>query len=308
MEGLAEVFAAVEAGDCAEAVWAALVDRPPVPPPAGGRPPPQGGRTRTFRLLFVAGALMSFALFSAFAFVVPFAKDRGIDGSSAALLVSVVGAASVTGRLVLSGASRWVGSLRLFQICLAVQPLAYLVWLVSDGSYGLLVLFAIILGASYGGYVALSPTVAAELFGVAGLGGLLGALFFGSALGGLFGPPIAGAVDDATDGQALPIAVALVVTVAASLVAFAVRPGDTVQPAAAEQPAPAAGRGARSSRTLAEDAVVARRSSRQWRCSPTIPRRSAVWLRWSTWMKTAVSSPTTQPSWPGSTTTKAGAS
>ena len=225
---------------------AVLVDRPPVPPPRRGDDRLRKAvRTRTFRLLFVAGTLMSFALFSAFAFVVPFAKDRGIDGSSAALLVSVVGAASVTGRLVLSGASRWVGSLRLYQICLAVQPLAYVVWLVSDGSYGLLVLFAIILGASYGGYVALSPTVAAELFGVAGLGGLLGALFFGSALGGLFGPPIAGALDDATDGQVLPIAVALLVTVAASLVAFAVRPADTVhlradQPAPAGQPAPAA--------------------------------------------------------------------
>ena len=257
---------------------------------------------------------MSFALFSAFAFVVPFAKDRGIDGSSAALLVSVVGAASVTGRLVLSGASRWVGSLRLYQICLAVQPLAYLVWLVSDGSYGLLVVFAIILGASYGGYVALSPTVAAELFGVAGLGGLLGALFFGSALGGLFGPPIAGALDDATDGQALPITVALLVTVAASLVAFAVRPADTVH-LRADQPrarrparrrrAPVAGEPVEAG---ADDRSSAGGSSRQWRCSPTIPRRSAVWPRWSTWMKTAVSSPTTQPSWPGSTTTKAGAS
>ena len=207
-----------------------LVERPPVPPPRRGDDRlRKAARTRTFRLLFVAGMLMSFALFAAFAFVVPFAKDRGIDGSSAALLVSIVGAASVTGRLVLSGASRWVGSLRLFQICLAVQPLAYLVWLISDGSYGLLALFAVILGASYGGYVALSPTVAAELFGVAGLGGLLGALFFGSALGGLFGPPIAGALDDASEGQALPITVALVVTVAASLVAFAVRPSDTAQ-------------------------------------------------------------------------------
>jgi MFS family permease len=210
-------------------VAALLVERPPVPPPRRG-----DGRlrratgTRTFKLLFVAGMLMSVGLFAAFAFVVPFAKDQGISASSASLLISIVGAASVTGRLVLSSVSHRVGPLRLYQICLAVQPLAYLVWLLSAGRYGLLAVFAIILGASYGGYVALGPTVAADLFGVAGLGGLLGALYFGSALGGLVGPPIAGYLVDSTDRQVVPIALALGLTVAASAFAFAVRAGDTV--------------------------------------------------------------------------------
>ena len=137
---------------------------------------------------------MSIALFMSFAFLVPFAEDQGITSTAAAWLVAIIGAASVSGRLVLSGLTRRFGPLRLYQACVAVQPLAYVVWMVAGDSYGLLVLFAVILGVSYGGYVALAPTVAAAMFGVIGLGGVLGLLYLGGGLGGLVGPPVGGAL------------------------------------------------------------------------------------------------------------------
>ena len=110
---------------------------------------------------------------------------------------------------------RW-GPLRLYQATLVVQPVAYVVWMVAGGSYVLLALFAALLGVSYGGYVALGPTVAAHLFGVVGLGSLLGTLFFGSAIGGLVGPPLAGFLADRTEGHLLPIAMSFVATVVRS--------------------------------------------------------------------------------------------
>lgn len=200
-----------------------LVERPPVPVevPSSGTPMRMTA-SPAFRLLFASNLLMSLALFTAFAFVVPFATDDGISSGSASLLLSIVGGASFAGRVGLSSLVRRLGPLRLYQACLAVQPVAYLVWLVSDGRYGVLALFAVLLGVSYGGYVALGPTVAAHLFGVAGLGGLLGGLFFGSAIGGLIGPPLAGLLADRTDGQAVPIALSLVVTTAACLLTLAV--------------------------------------------------------------------------------------
>jgi MFS family permease len=102
-----------------------------------------------------------------------------------------------------------------------VQPFAYVLWLVSGGQYAVLVAFAVILGASYGGYVALGPTVAAALFGVVGLGGLLGLLYFGGGIGGLIGPPLAGVLADASSGQSLPIATALAFTLAGATVTMA---------------------------------------------------------------------------------------
>jgi MFS family permease len=201
-----------------------LVERPPVVAPSpGDRRLRAATGTAAFRLLFLSGLMMSLALFAAFAFVVPFAEDRGVSSDRAALLVSMVGAASVAGRVALSGLVRRLGPLRLYQGCLAVQPLAYLVWLLADGRYGYLVLFAALLGMSYGGYVALGPTVAADLFGVVGLGALLGVLYFGSALGGLIGPPLAGLLAERGDGQTATMTFALVITVMAAAVTLAVR-------------------------------------------------------------------------------------
>jgi MFS family permease len=200
-----------------------LVERPPVPPPApGDQLLRAAASTPAFRLLFVSGLFMSIALFSAFAFIVPFAEDHGISSGAAALLLSMVGAASVAGRVAMSGLTRRLGPLRLYQLCLAVQPVAYLVWLGAGGRYGALTVFAVLLGISYGGYVALGPTVAAHLFGVIGLGGLLGVLWFGSAVGGLVGPPLSGALADGSGGQRATILLALVATILATVLTFAV--------------------------------------------------------------------------------------
>ena len=82
--------------------------------------------------------------------------------------------------------------MRLLQGCLAVQPVAFLLWLVAGGSYPLLVVFAVLLGVGYGGFVALGPEVALGYFGVVGLGGVMGLVFLAFGLGGLLGPPLGG--------------------------------------------------------------------------------------------------------------------
>jgi predicted MFS family arabinose efflux permease len=151
---------------------------------------------------------------------VPFAKDDGVSSQRAALLVGIVGATSVAGRIGISAFARRAGPVRLFQFCLALQPPAYLVWLLSGGNYGLLVLFALLLGVAYGGFVALGPVVTAHLFGVVGLGSVLGLLFLGAGVGGLIGPPVAGWLAEASDGHTLPIAVVIAVTTVSAVLTF----------------------------------------------------------------------------------------
>lgn len=168
-------------------------------------------RTSNFRALFGSGLLMSVGLFVAFAFIVPFARDNDVSSAVAARLVGLIGLASIVGRLGTTALARRLGPVRLYQLTLALQPVAYVVWLVAGSNVALLVVFVLILGVSYGGFVALGPEVTVHLFGVGGIGSLLGLLFLASGLGGLIGPPAAGWLSDASDGQRVPI-VAVIVT------------------------------------------------------------------------------------------------
>jgi len=197
------------------AVAAALIARPPgldAPPPAIAHMRAVV-RIDAFRIMFVTGLLFSVSLFVAFAFVVDFATDEGISSDRAALLVGIIGATSIVGRLGITALSGRLPSVRLLQGCLAAQPVAFVLWLLSSGSYPVLVLFAVTMGIAYGGFVALGPEVAAVLFGTVGLGGTIGLTFLGAGLGGLLGPTSAGFLADLSDGQVVPIVFALVVSV-----------------------------------------------------------------------------------------------
>jgi MFS family permease len=201
---------------------ATVVQRAPVPrPPHGGEHLRRVCGTEAFRRLFLTGGLMSMSLFVAFAFVVTFAQQDGIASSRAALLLGLIGASSVAGRLGLTAFSNWIGPVRLYQLCLGVQSMAYLVWLVAGGNYVLLVVFACLLGISYGGFVALGPEVTAHLFGVAGLGAVLGTLYVVGGIGGLIGPPLAGFLVDADVARAVIILGAAVITAVSTYLTLA---------------------------------------------------------------------------------------
>ncbi|MFN0092983.1 MAG: MFS transporter [Acidimicrobiales bacterium] len=191
-----EVFALACAGALALTAWAATPPRRNGAAPKG-RPLRQLAALGSFRRLYAGSFLLSMALFVPFVFLVKYAKDHGVSASSAALLVSVLGASNVASRLAMTGLAARLGAPRLFLLCFLVQPPAYALWLASRGAYPALVVFAVVLGASHGGFVALSAEVAAQLFGVAGLGGVLGALWTAPGIGGLIGPVSVGFVIDA---------------------------------------------------------------------------------------------------------------
>lgn len=167
-------------------------------------------RTAPFRALFLSGMLMSIGLFVAFAFVVPFATDAGVSSSRASRLVAIIGLTSIAGRLGLTELSRRFGVVGVYRGALAIMPFAFAIWLFADGSYPLLVAFAAVLGVSYGGFVALAPAVLIETAGVESLGRKMGVVFLSFGLGGLIGPPAAGALSDATSGRTVPIVTVVV--------------------------------------------------------------------------------------------------
>ena len=199
-------------------------------PPGDGSPQPSRFRdalhSAVFRRIHLSAFALGLALFVPFVFVGQYAKDRGIGSVKAAVLVGVLGGASVVSRIGFGSLVRRFGSFRLYRTCYAIHGVSFAIWLVSGSSYALLVLFVLVLGVGYGGFVALGPIVISDRMGVAGLGSILGLLYTGPGLGALIGAPSAGWIIDRTDSYRWAILACLL----ACLVSVALLSGLPVGP------------------------------------------------------------------------------
>ncbi|HEY5662875.1 MAG TPA: MFS transporter [Ilumatobacter sp.] len=171
------------------------------PPGDGTRPPSRFGdawRSHVFRRVHLSSFLLGTALFVPFVFVGQYAKARDVGSVQAAVLVGVLGGASVLSRIGFGSLVRSFGSFRLYRTCFFIHGASFLIWLTAGTSYAMLVVFVFVLGVGYGGFVALGPIVISDRMGVTGLGSILGLLYTGPGLGGLLGPPAAGWLIDQT--------------------------------------------------------------------------------------------------------------
>ena len=175
------------------------------------------GRKPAFRGMYLGGLLMTLALYVPIVFLAPYAETQGIGSSAAAALMSFLGFGSLAGRLCLGVFAARVGLLQLYQACFVVLGACFALWLIGGDRYALLASFALLLGIAYGGYVALTPASAAELFGNAGLGTTLGALYTGGGIGGLLGPVAAGWLIDQSGSYTPAILGAMVLAVLSAL-------------------------------------------------------------------------------------------
>jgi MFS family permease len=194
-----------------------LVDRPP----GDGTPQPSrfgdAWSSDVFRSIHLSAFFLGLALFVPFVFVGQYAKEHGVGSVRAAVLVGVLGGASVVSRLGFGSLVRRHGSFRLYRLSFAVHLSSFVIWLVAGGSYAMLVVFVLVLGIGYGGFVALGPIVVSDRMGVAGLGSVLGLLYTGPGFGGLIGPPVAGWLIDTTDTYRWAIIACLVCSSIANL-------------------------------------------------------------------------------------------
>ena len=175
-------------------------------------------RTRAFWQMGVSGVFFTIAVIGSIGLVVAFAEKDGIPPRAAVAVFSIIGFASIVGRLALTSLARPLGSIRLLKIAFSGLPVAYALWLASTATgaigakFALLVVFGVVLGTAYGGFVALLGDVTVQLFGLAGIGTVMGLLFFSSGTGALIGPPLMGFTSDATGGIVVPIIVVGVVS------------------------------------------------------------------------------------------------
>lgn len=188
-------------------------------PPGDGTPQParfgDAIHSPVFRRLQLSAFLLGLALFVPFVFVGQYAKERGIGSVAAAVLVGVLGGSSVLSRVGFGALVQRFGSFRLYRYCLMIHSVSFAIWLIAGSSYLALIVFVIVLGVGYGGFVALGPIVIADRMGVAGLGSILGLLYTGPGVGAMIGTPIAGWLIDHTDTYRWSILICLGWTVVA---------------------------------------------------------------------------------------------
>jgi MFS family permease len=180
--------------------------------------PPQAGQTaaaigmtvgeavssRRFIGLYAACFICSFGLFVPFVHLVPYALDRGVAPSVAALLVGAIGVGSTAGRFLLGGLADRLGRPLSFLLMFVGMGVSFVVWLFAASLWPLAA-FALIYGVFYGGFVALAPAIVIDYFGGRHAASLIGILYTSVAFGTLIGPSAAGFAFDASHSYTLPI-------------------------------------------------------------------------------------------------------
>jgi MFS family permease len=168
---------------------------PPHPEGASAMPPglTLGAAVRSgpFWSIYVGALLMSFGLFVPFVHLAPYARDVGLGEGFGVLLIVLLGVGSTVGRFLFASVTGWLGR-RLSFALMYVGAGAMLVMWSQSVSAPALVVFALLFGAFYGGFVAIAPSLAADYFGGRALGSVIGALYSGVAFGALLGSPVAG--------------------------------------------------------------------------------------------------------------------
>jgi MFS family permease len=161
---------------------------------------------RTFRVLYVSGFAMGLVQYVPFVFIAPMAEQGGVTAIRAAALISVIGFASTAARILFGLVAGRVGVVVAYKATVVTMWLGFLIWLPTR-SYWVLLVFALIFGAGYGGTIALIPAILGHYYGVESLGTVTGVMFTSASFGALFGAPLAGLLLGVSGGYLLPVVV-----------------------------------------------------------------------------------------------------
>jgi predicted MFS family arabinose efflux permease len=126
------------------ALCAVAVRPPPRTPAVIVRPLTRVLRSREFVRLYASWVFATTALFVPFVFLPVFARDHGAPSVAASSLLSVLGGASLVGRLGIGVLVARIGTLASFKIAVFIMVGSYVMWLTSS-SYGRLAAFSAVL-------------------------------------------------------------------------------------------------------------------------------------------------------------------
>jgi MFS family permease len=172
--------------------------------------------SRGYVMLYFSSMFSCAGVFIPFVHLVPYAADQGLGAGMGTLLIAVIGGSSLIGRVFLTAASDRLGRRNSLSVMYVGMGAGMFLWyLAGQGAGqtaddGMLVLwvFAVLFGLGYGGYVAMVAPIIAEYFGTEKIGSLLGCFMSSIAIGGAFGPWLAGHAFDQWASYDMPILIA----------------------------------------------------------------------------------------------------
>jgi MFS family permease len=172
-------------------------------PEAGGQLPPgatlgEALSSRPFWLLYLASLASSASVFITYAHLVPNATDNGISAQSSITLVGALGVAGTVGRFLLGGIADRVGRRHALTLMFVGLTAAMAWWLLAPPTFVTLMIYAIVFGAFYGGYITVLPVLTMDFFGGRRISSIIGFLYTSWAVGALGGPPLAGFLYEAS--------------------------------------------------------------------------------------------------------------
>ena len=176
----------------------------------------RGPGARVFWTLCATQFLFFPALMSVPLHLAVHGMDLGMTQTLAATMLSIIGAASIAGRLIMGGLVDRLGGKMAYTICLLVLLTSLAALTLTTAHVGLFIVVAIY-GFGHGAlFVVVSPTVA-EYFGMRAHGAIFGTVLFFGTLGGSVGPILTGWVFDGF-GSYTPAFMTLALSAAIALV------------------------------------------------------------------------------------------
>jgi len=177
-------------------------------------------RSHNFWLITFVHFFFAACVFFIFAHLVPHITDIGFSPIEAAAVVSLLGAASIPGRVFMGIASDKIGRKAVPIICtlFMAAALAGLVW--ARELCGLY-LFAIVYGFFYSGFGSSTAALISDSFSLRNIGSVFGLLEIGIGVGAATGSAVGGYIFDVSNSYEMAfLSGALAMLAAAVLIAF----------------------------------------------------------------------------------------
>ena len=159
-------------------------------------------RTRSFWLFALIWFLFAACLFLIYTHLVPHITDRGFSAEQAATVLSLLGAASIPGRLLMGIVSDILGRKLAVAGCTLIVAGAIL-WLVQAEDLWHLYLFALVFGFFYSGFGTSGAALVSDTFGLGKIGTIFGLLEASFGIGAATGPFIGGIIFDVSQSYSL---------------------------------------------------------------------------------------------------------
>lgn len=184
----------------------------------------EASKTSNFWFLVIIWLLLSLSVHLILTHAVPHAIDLGISPIDAAVILSLIGLAAVSGRVVAGMVSDSIGR-KAPAITCALLQVGALMWLIWIRDLWMFYLFAVVFGFSWGGVGSQVTVLISDIFGVRNIGAIMGTIVAGWTIGAAIGPAMGGFIFDISNDYSIAFLAGAAAMLIATLFAALIRGG-----------------------------------------------------------------------------------